>query len=225
MQTVLVTGGTRGIGRAVVSLLSPTWRVVVGGRDAAAVAAVVARCPDAQGFVADLTDPDAVANAIAGLGHVDAVVHSAGAVAHARADELGREEWLRVLDINVVAVAELTRLLLPRLREARGQIVVINSGAGLTAKPGNAIYAASKFALRAWADALRAEEHGTVRVTSVHPGRVDTDMQRKLQAAEGRERYDTTQVMSAEAVARAVRCALEAPSDACLESISIRPSR
>lgn len=223
MRTVLVTGGTRGIGREVVARLAPTWRVLVGGRDEAAVAAVVAQCPDAAGFVADLADPDAVARAVAGLGPVDAVVHSAGVVTHGRADDQTWEEWRRVLDLNVIAVAELTRLLLPTLRQARGQVVAINSGAGFNAGPGNAIYAASKFALRAWADALRAEERGVVRVTSVHPGRVDTDMQRELQAAEGRAEYDPGVAMGADAIARAVEFALDAPEDACVETVSVRP--
>ncbi|QIK73374.1 SDR family oxidoreductase [Propioniciclava coleopterorum] len=225
MRTVLVTGGTRGIGREIVRALAPTTRVIVGGRDAAAVAAVVAEHPGASGFVADLGDPDAVARAVAGLGErLDAVVHSAGVVSHGRADELSWDEWRRVLDLNVIAVAELTRLLLPRLRAARGQVVVLNSGAGFTAGPGSAIYAASKFAVRAWTDALRAEERGVLRVTSVHPGRVDTDMQRELQAAEGRADYDTSQVMTAAAVAGAVAFALDAPADACVETVSVRPA-
>lgn len=225
MQTVLVTGGTRGIGRAVVDLLAPSWRVLVGGRNPAAVSAVLARHPGTLGFIADLTDQEAVEGAVAELGHVDAIVHSAGVLTHGSAETTSRDEWHRVLDTNVIAVAELTRLLLPRLREANGQVVVINSGAGFSAHPGNAIYAASKFALRAWADALRGEEHGAVRVTSVHPGRVDTDMQRELQAAEGRQTYDTAHVLTPEAVALAVRCALEMPKDACVESLAVRPAR
>ena len=155
---------------------------------------------------------------------LDAVVHSAGTVAYGAAETQSWEQWRHVLDLNVIAVAELTRLLLGRLREAHGQVVVLNSGAGLHARPGSAVYAASKFALRAWADALRAEEAGTLRVTSVHPGRVDTDMQRTLQAAEGKE-YDTTGVMDVAAVAQAVAFALEAPADACVEMISVRPAR
>ncbi len=170
MRTVLVTGGTRGIGRAVVELLAPTWRVVIGGRDPQAVADLVALYPHAQGFVADLADADAVRAAVAQLGEVDAVVHSAGTVAYGAAETQSWEQWRHVLDLNVIAVAELTRLLLGRLREAHGQVVVVTSGAGLHARPGSAVYAASKFALRAWADALRAEEAGTLRVTSVHPG-------------------------------------------------------
>lgn len=222
-RTVLVTGGTRGIGREVVRLLAPSWRVLVGGRSAAAVAAVVAECPDAAGFVCDLADEGAVAAAVTGIGPLDAVVHSAGVAVRGTAEEVSREEFRRVLELNVVAVADLTRLLLPALRAARGQVVVVNSGSGFVAGPANGLYAASKFAVRAWADALREEERGVVRVASVHPGRVDTDMQVELQAAEGRD-YDASKLLTPVSVARAVVFALEADADACVESLVVRPA-
>ena len=221
--TVLVTGGTRGIGREVVRQLSETWRVVVGGTSVDAVDAVVADCPDAVGFVCELTDPDAVAAAVASLGPVDAVVHSAGVVGYGSVEDTTREDWRHVLEVNVIAVADLTRLLLPRLRASRGTVVVINSGSGFTAGANGAVYAASKFAVRAWADALRAEEKGVVRVSSIHPGRVDTDMQRELQTAEGRE-YDATIAMGATSVAKAVEFVLEADPDASVDVVSVRPS-
>ena len=221
--TVLVTGGTRGIGREVVRQLCESWRVAVGGRSADEVAAVIDDCPDAVGFVCDLTDADAVAAAVAALGPVDAVVHSAGVVGYGSVEDTTRDDWRHVLEVNLVAVADLTRLLLPSLRARRGTVVVLNSGSGFTAGANGAVYAASKFAVRAWADALRAEERGVVRVSSVHPGRVDTDMQRELQAAEGRD-YDPSIAMEVTSVAKAVVFALEADPDAVVEVVSIRPS-
>ena len=78
--------------------------------------------------------------------------------------------------------------LLPALRTAGGHVVFVNSGAGINASPGLASYSASKFALRGFADSLRNDEP-SLRVTSVHPGRIATEMQEKLVAYEGRE-YD-----------------------------------
>jgi NAD(P)-dependent dehydrogenase (short-subunit alcohol dehydrogenase family) len=131
--------------------------------------------------------------------------------------------WRRQFDINVVAVAELTRLLLPALRTAGGRVVLLNSGAGLVARPGWASYAASKFALRGFADALRAEEVGNgVRVTSLHVGRTDTAMQRHVVAQEGGT-YEADRYLRPESVAGAVMVAVTAPDDAALTELHLRP--
>ena len=103
--------------------------------------------------------------------------------------------------------------------------MVINSKGGFTAGPGGGMYAASKHALRAWADALRQEERGTVRLTSIHPGRTDTDMQREQQSAEGRDGYDGERVLSVDSVARAVKFALDATPDASVETLTVYPAR
>ena len=94
---------------------------------------------------------------------------------------------------------------------------------GLRASPGWSVYAASKFALTALADALRAEERGRVRVTSLHPGRVATDMQSRLNELEGRS-YDPAKYLDPADVARAVRLAVDLPSDASLDALRISPA-
>jgi NADP-dependent 3-hydroxy acid dehydrogenase YdfG len=124
----------------------------------------------------------------------------------------------------VVAVAELTRLLLPALRAARGRVVLVNSGQGKNSRAHWGPYAASKHALRAFADVLRAEEepHG-LRVTSVYPGRTATDMQRAVRAAEGGS-YDPAAYLRPEVVADAVRYAATAPRDAHLAELDVKPA-
>ena len=131
--------------------------------------------------------------------------------------------WEQQLAVNLVAPAELTRLLLPVLRVSRGQVVFVNSGAGLHAHAGWAAYAASKHGLKALADALRAEEaeHG-VRVTSVFPGRTATPMQERVHQQEGRE-YDAARFISADAVATTILTALDLPRDAQLTDLTVRP--
>lgn len=219
----LVTGGTRGIGRAICDALAPTHRVLVGGRDALAAQAVAAVLPDASTFVADLLDADATAAAATALDRLDVLVHSAGVVSVGNVADLPRAEWTRLLETNVTAVADLSRLLLPALRASHGQIITINSGSGFRSGPGGSAYAASKFALRALTDALREEERGRVRVTSIHPGRVATDMQEQLWATAGTP-YDPRDHLTPESVAACVRLAVDLPPEANVDELSIRPA-
>ena len=220
----LVTGASRGIGAAVARALAPGFDVLLGGRDTAALQTLADELPGSRPWPVELTDAATVAEAVGGIERLDVLVHSAGVGMLGTVAETSAATWRRQFDVNVVAVAELTRLLLPALRAARGRVVIINSGSGLVARPGWASYAASKFALRALADALRAEEapHG-VRVTSVHPGRVDTDMQRDVVAQEGGP-YRPHAYLRAESVAGAVLLAVTAPPDAELTELVLRPA-
>lgn len=218
----LVTGASRGIGRAIALALSPTHHVLVGGRDTDAVSDVVRELESAEPFIADLTNEAAVTAAVAGIDHLDVLVHSAGAVTYGPLIDSTTAEWRELLELNVIAPATLTRLLLPALRAAHGQVIFLNSGAGLTAHRGFAVYAASKFALTALADALRADERGRLRVTSIHPGRVATDMQARLTSLEGLP-YIPDAHLDPEDVARAVRLAVDLPPDASLDALRINP--
>lgn len=219
----LVTGASRGIGAAGARALAPTHDLLLGGRDTAALEQLAGDLPGSTPWPVDLTDAGAVAAAVTALGlsRLDALVHSAGVGLLGRVEDTTPETWTRQFDVNVVAVAGLTRLLLPALRVARGTVVLVNSGAGYTARPGWGSYAASKFALRALGDALRAEEPD-LRVTSVHPGRVDTEMQRSVVEQEGGT-YDATRYLRASSVAAAVASAVLAPDDAHIQEIVIRP--
>jgi NADP-dependent 3-hydroxy acid dehydrogenase YdfG len=220
----LVTGASRGIGAAVARALAPGHNLLLGGRDASALEALAQELPGARPWPVDLTDSATVAEAAGGIERLDVLVHSAGVGLLGTVAETPAATWRQQFEINVVAVAELTRLLLPALRAARGRVVLLNSGAGLTARAGWASYAASKFALRAFADALRAEESGHgVRVTSLHPGRVDTDMQRGVVAQEGGE-YRPEAYLRPESVAGAVLLAVTAPDDAELTELVLRPA-
>ncbi|MBB4940299.1 NADP-dependent 3-hydroxy acid dehydrogenase YdfG [Streptosporangium album] len=218
--TALVTGASRGVGAAVAHALAPTHDLLLGGRDAEALAKMCADLPDARPWPVELT---AVTEAdVAGIDRLDVLVHSAGVATLGRIAESPAEVWRRTMEVNVIAVAELTRLLLPALRAAYGQVVLINSGAGQRANPGWGSYAASKFALRAFADAFRLEEPD-LRVTTVYPGRVDTDMQRGVRAQESGI-YEPEKYLAPESVARAVVAAVTASPDAHITDITVRPT-
>jgi NADP-dependent 3-hydroxy acid dehydrogenase YdfG len=207
----------------VARVLAPGYDVLLGGRDTAALARLAAELPGARPWPVDLTNLDEVAEAVGGIDSLDVLVHSAGIGELGTVADTPAAVWRRQFDINVVAVAELTRLLLPALRTAGGRVVLLNSGAGLVARPGWASYAASKFALRGFADALRAEEVGNgVRVTSLHVGRTDTAMQRHVVAQEGGT-YEADHYLRPESVAGAVMVAVTAPDDAALTELSLRP--
>jgi len=221
----LVTGASRGIGRAIALELGSTHHVLVGGRDEAAVDEVVALLPSAEPYTADLV-ADLTGNSLPALPErLDVLVHSAGVEDGGTIGETDASVWRHVFEVNVFAVAALTRRALPALRASQGLVISINSGSGLTSGPGGGVYAGSKFALRALTDALREEERPNgVRVTSIHPGRVDTDMQRALVAREGHD-YDAAYTITPEMVAATVRTAVDLPASGTIESLSIRPHR
>lgn len=220
----LITGAAGGIGAALARALAGSHTLILQGRDPARLSALCAELNGATPLVLDLTQPGTFAAALAGIGRVSNVVHNAGVADLGAVAEQGHEAWTHTLAVNVVAPAELTRLLLPHVRMERGTLIFVNSGAGLRANAGWGSYAASKFALKALADALREEEapHG-VRVTSLYPGRTATPMQRRVRAQEGGP-YDPAAYVTPETVAATLRFVLEAPRDATLPDVSVRPA-
>ena len=218
--TVVVTGASRGIGAAVARALGDDHALVLVGRDRGALDEVAAGLPDATVVVADLTENE-IPSALTDLTEIAGLVHCAGVAEPGRLADPDPALWRRAFEINVLAVVTLTAALLPALRAAGGHVVVVNSGAGRAAKPDRGAYSASKFAARAVADTLRAEEP-ELRVTSIYPGRVDTDMQRALVAADGDE-YRPERYLAPESVAAAVRAALESGPDAHPTDVVLRP--
>jgi NADP-dependent 3-hydroxy acid dehydrogenase YdfG len=221
---VLITGASRGIGRAIANELASTHHLLLGGRDLAALADLSSSFPSAEPFAAELRDAGQVAAAVAGIPRLDVLIHSAGVLRMGTVAELSDDAWRESFEVNVFAVASLTRALLPALRAARGQVIAINSGSGYSSGAGSAVYSGTKFALRAFTDALREEERPQgVRVSSIHPGRVATDMQAELHAWEGKD-YRPDAWIRPDQVAKAVRLAVDATRESTVESLSIRPS-
>jgi NADP-dependent 3-hydroxy acid dehydrogenase YdfG len=219
-RTALITGAGGGIGAAIADALAPTHTLLLAGRPSARLDAVALR-HGATTWPLDLTDSDGIEAAVEVLTELDVLVHNAGVAYPGRVDESTPEQWRATFEVNVTGAVALTCALLPALRAARGQVVFINSGSGLNASPGLAAYSASKFALRAFADSLRADEP-LLRVTSIHPGRVDSEMQRDLVAYEGAA-YDPARFLTPETVAGVVAQVVATPPDAHTHQVVIRP--
>ena len=178
MRTVLVTGASRGIGRATtLRLAAEGWHVLAGVRDAAAGAALA---EEARGTVTPVTLDITAAGDVAALadaipGRLDALVNNAGIVVGGPVEAVPLDELRRQLEVNVVAQVAVTQALLPRLREARGRVVFLSSVSGRVSTPFTGPYNASKFALEGLADALRVElRPWGIAVSLVEPGAIDT---------------------------------------------------
>jgi len=216
----MITGASGGLGSAIADALAPTHTLLLAGRPSDRLDAVAERL-GAPTWPLDLADPESIESAAEVLTDLDVLVHNAGVAYPGRVDESSADQWRATFEVNVVGAVALTLALLPALRSTGGQVVFVNSGAGIKASPGLASYSASKFALRSFADSLRADEP-SLRVTSVHPGRIDTEMQRDLIAYEERD-YVPEQFLSPETVAAVIAQAVNAPADAHVHEIVVRP--
>ncbi|MBX7448985.1 SDR family oxidoreductase [Mycolicibacterium sp. 3033] len=220
MPTAMITGAAGGVGAALADALAPTHTLFLAGRPSDRLDAVAERL-GATTWPIDLADPDAIPAVVEPIVELDVLIHNAGVAYPGRVAESTVDQWRSTMAVNVVGAVALTLELLPALRAAAGHVVFINSGAGINASPGLASYSASKFALRGFADSLRADEP-SLRVTSVHPGRIATAMQEDLVAYEGRN-YDPSQFLSPQTVATVTVDAVNAPRDAHVREVIVRP--
>jgi NADP-dependent 3-hydroxy acid dehydrogenase YdfG len=222
MPTALITGASRGIGSAIATVLAPTHTLLLAARPSARLDAVAERL-DATSWPLDLTDTDAIQAKADRLTELDVLVHNAGVTIPGHVAQTSVDEWRATFDVNVLGAVAFTLALLPALRRARGHVVFINSGSGRRVSSGTASYSASKFALRAFADSLR-EDEPALRVTTVYPGRTDTDMQRELVAFEGGE-YDPGRFLRPDTVATVVANVLGTPPDGHVHEVVVRPTK
>jgi NADP-dependent 3-hydroxy acid dehydrogenase YdfG len=220
MRTALITGASRGIGAAIADALAPTHTLFLAGRSSPALQATAERL-GATPLLLDVTDDESIQAAAATVGDLNVLVHNAGVSLPGTVADSTVDQWRTTFDVNVFGAVSVTLAFLPALRRADGQVVFINSGAGRTASKDMASYSASKFALRTFADSLRLSEPA-LRVTTVYPGRTDTDMQRELVSFEGGD-YDAGRFLRADTVAAAVAQAINTPADGHLNEVILRP--
>lgn len=220
----VVVGATGGIGRAVVDVLAGHYTLCLAGRNEAALKTMAAATPDAFHWTVDLATPESTGTVPGELATVDLLVHCAGVFEREMIRDMPENRWRELFAVNLFGVAEVTRNLLPGLRAARGRVIMVNSTVVTGSPAGRSAYAASKQALRVFTEALHREElaHG-VRVTSIYPGRVATEMQRTVRRVEG-GRFEPDHYLAPETVASAIFSILSAPADAHLTEFVLHPT-
>ncbi|HEU5331584.1 MAG TPA: SDR family oxidoreductase [Actinocrinis sp.] len=226
MKHLVITGAGSGIGEAVADRLHARGDALyLLTRTAESAERVARRFPGARAFAADLADPARLADAVRLdelPDELDGLLHVAGVLRLGAVGDLAPEAWHTSLTVNLAAPAELTRLLLPRLRHPGGHVVFVNSNSGLKTQKEWAAYSASKYGLHALADALRDEEgHTGMRVTTVYPGRTATPMQEDVHRHEQRT-YEPERWIDPRTVATTVIAALDLPADAEITDITVR---
>jgi NADP-dependent 3-hydroxy acid dehydrogenase YdfG len=224
-MTVVVTGATGEIGQAVTETLSAAgYRVVAVGRSPEKLEELRSRLDGVLPVALDFGNGDDVLPPLTDIDRLDGLVHCAGMSEVASVEDTPRAVWDETMAVNVTGPAAVTRALLPALRASAGRVVFINAAPGLHAVPRWSAYTASKAALRELADALREEEdsHG-VRVTTIYPAGVRTELLRKVREQLGRP-YDPAATVSPKTLASLVLSIFEFPDDGHLMEITLRPA-
>jgi NAD(P)-dependent dehydrogenase (short-subunit alcohol dehydrogenase family) len=231
--TAIVTGGTRGIGRAIAAaLLAEGGRVMVCGRDPDGVAAAVRELEEkapgrVAGHAADVRDRgavDALMDAAARrFGGFDALVNNAGVGRFVKVESMTDDDWDAVVGTNLTGAYLCSRAALPHLRRNGGGWIVSIASLSATAPfAGGAAYCASKAALAAFSEALMQEVRAeNIRVSVVLPGSVATDFSR----SRGADAAAADWKLSPDDVAHAVVDLLRYPARSLPSRIEIRPTR
>jgi NAD(P)-dependent dehydrogenase (short-subunit alcohol dehydrogenase family) len=187
-KRVLVTGGTKGIGRAVAILLaSKGARVLILGRNEDPLNDVLEQCRqlgiggNISGFTADIAEKEGVEKAFAEvdqqLGGLDILINNA-AIAFESIDSGGYDDWRYLLNANLLACIACTEKAVSRMSGRQGDILFVGSLSAKHRGENSAIYSASKSGLQAFAEALRKDmKDKQIRISLIEPGAVGTDMQ------------------------------------------------
>jgi 3-oxoacyl-[acyl-carrier protein] reductase len=234
MHTAIVTGGTKGIGRAIAqALLSDNHKVMITGRNgdqvADVVAALGAACGDPTriaGRAVDVRDRRAidrlVADTVESLGNVSVLINNAGVGLFAPIETMTDEEWASVIDTNLTGVFFASRAVLPVMKAAGGGwIINIASLAGRNYFANGGAYCASKAGLVAFSESLMLEARPhDIRVSVIMPGSVATEF-----SGPSTKSDDDSWKLSSEDIARTVMDLLHHSSRSLPSKIEIRPSR
>ena len=233
-KVVLITGASSGIGEGTARQLAANGaRVVLGARRTERLQTIAEDIEKAGGAVrfraldvADRDDMEAFAAfAEAEFGQVDVLVNNAGVMPLSPLSALKVDEWNWMIDVNIRGVLHGIAAVLPRM-EARGagHVVNVSSVGGFVVQPTAAVYAATKFAVRAISEGLR-KESDKIRCTCVYPGVVESELANTISDPVARERMIGYRKMAIQpdAIGRAIQFAIEQPNDVDVNEIVVRP--
>ena len=236
-KVIAITGASSGIGEAAARYLSDRGaKVVLGARRTENLKAITTDI-QAQGgearFVAlDVTQKEDLVNFIqfaqAQFGRVDVLVSNAGLMPLSYIEQLKVDEWERMIDVNLKGVLYGVAAALPVFKaQGSGHFINITSIADRWVGPTSTIYSATKHAVRVVSEGLRQEVDGTIRVTVIAPGATESELANTISDAEMKKtvvEQFRTELIPAEAVARAIGYAVAQPADVDVNEIVVRPS-
>lgn len=238
-KVALVTGASSGIGEATaIALARAGARVAIAARRRDRLDGVAGRIADLRSeslvLEADVAQPEQaetiVARTVDRWGQLDVLVNNAGLMALSPIDRARVEDWKRMLDLNLLGLMVATRAALPHMRRQKdGHVVNISSTAGRVANPDASVYAATKFGVGAFSEALRREVcRDNIRVTIIEPGAVATELREHVPDADTRERIDSwarsMRQLQSEDVAAAILYAVSQPPHVNVNEILLRPT-
>jgi NADP-dependent 3-hydroxy acid dehydrogenase YdfG len=235
-KVVLITGASTGIGAEVARHLAARGaKVAVAARRKEKLAEVVAGIEAAGGvaraYTLDVTDKkqmeSVAASVVADFGRIDVLVNNAGLMPIRPMSEVNTEEWDAMIDVNLKGTLYGIAAALPRfIAQGNGHIINLSSVAGIKVfAPGGTVYSGTKFAVRAISEGLRQEVGDRIRVTSIEPGAVDSDLKFSTSGTAKDTVLDFyRQAIPAASVARAIAFAIEQPDDVDINEIVLRPT-
>jgi NADP-dependent 3-hydroxy acid dehydrogenase YdfG len=237
-KVVVITGASGGLGKAIARhLASLGAKVVLGARRTERLEKLVAEINLEKGQAVavptDVTkrqDVERLAStAVEQFDRLDVLVNNAGIMQLSSLDKLRVEEWDRMIDVNIKGVLYGIAAVLPVMnKQQSGHIINIASVAGLKVfGAGGTVYSATKFAVRALSEGLRAEAGANIRTTIISPGAIESELKEGSTDPEAqemvREFYRANQI-PADSVARAVAYAIEQPIEVDVNEIVLRPT-
>jgi len=232
----LITGASSGIGKAIaLTLAQHGAKVVLGARRLEQLQEITnwiiadgGEAAFAETSVTVRTDLERLIDvAVEKFGRLDVMINNAGVAQLSRLDELDVEGWEQMIDINLKGVLYGMAAALPALKENKGHIVNIISTSGLKITPTMGVYAGTKNAVRTITEAFRQESDGTVRITGISPGMVQTDFVNNVKNEQMKAAVLNNMAefgLSPNAIANAVVYSLSQPADVEVGDIVIRPA-